>query len=512
MTFSQIINDFVIRYFFKLSLDMLVLFAMIGCRNATQETGEGYPNIVYILTDDMGYGDIRALNGDSRIPTPNIDRLVSEGMQFTDAHSPSAVCTPTRYGILTGRYCFRTRLQSGVLVGHDPSLIEPGRLTAASMLQSRGYHTACIGKWHLGLDFKKKDKDKPLVEGDPWNISSTANVDYTAEIDGGPADCGFDYSFIIPSSLDIQPYIYIRNRNVVNTDIVYVEGSFDEHSQGRFWRAGDASADFDFHQTLPEFTKEAVQYINERTSLDAGSPFFLYLPLPAPHTPWVPLDVFAGNSDAGTYGDFVTQVDFTVGEILRALDDNGIAGNTLIFLTSDNGAYWFPANIEEFNHRSNYIFRGMKSDVWEGGHHIPYIVRWPGKILPGSVSRQLISLTDLVATCADITGFDLPYNAAEDSYSHLPALLGKTDDGARDHIVLQSIQGMYAVRKGNWKLILGRGSGGWSYEGDDHEPEGQLYDLSNNIRETKNLYDDYPETVGELTRLLHMFQEERRSR
>ena len=461
----------------------------------------------------MGYGDISALNAESKIPTPQMDRLLKEGMYFSDAHSPSAVCTPTRYGILTGRYCFRTRLQSGVLVGHQPSLIEPGRLTIASMLQEKGYNTACIGKWHLGLDFKKKNQRKPLVEGDWWNLSNTSNIDYQAEVDGGPADCGFNYSFIIPASLDIPPYLYVRNKKVVNPDIIHIEGVNDKNLQGKFWRAGDASKDFDFYQTLPVFTAEAVHYIRDQVMAMPQRPFFLYFALPAPHTPWLPLEAFNGKSDAGRYGDFVTQVDFTIGEILKVIDESGITKNTIVFLTSDNGAYWFPENIQEFNHRSNYIFRGMKSDVWEGGHHIPFIVRWPGKIKEGSSSEQMVCLTDLTATCADIVGYKLPYNAAEDSYSHLPALFGeKNDRSARDQLVMQSIEGMYSIRKENWKLILGRGSGGWSYEGRQDEPAGQLYNLTNDIGEKHNLYETYPDKISDLTDMLNMFKEERRSR
>lgn len=491
---------------------LILTLGLIGCNTNEQVGRNDFPNIVYILTDDMGYGDISGLNGDSKILTPNMDRLLTEGMHFSDAHSPSAVCTPTRYGVLTGRYCFRTRLEAGVLLGHQPSLIEPGRLTVASMLQEKGYKTACIGKWHLGLDFKKKDTDKPLVEGDQWDLSSTENVDYTAEIDGGPIDCGFDYSFIIPSSLDIQPYFYIRNKRIVNSDIIKIEGAPDDNFQGKFWRPGDASRDFDFEQTLPLLTSEAVQFIERESENSNPEPFFLYFPLPAPHTPWMPLEEFTGKSRAGRYGDFVSQVDFTVGEILRILDEKGLTDNTLVFLTSDNGAYWFPANIEEFNHKSNYIFSGMKSDVWEGGHHIPYIARWPGKIKEGTKSDRLVCLTDLVATCAEIVDYQLPYNSAEDSYSHLSALLGIESDQPRDQLVSQSVSGMYSVRKNNWKLIAGRGSGGWTYEGYPEEPEGQLYDLSIDIREKNNLYNEHPEKVEELSLLLQMFKDERRSR
>jgi arylsulfatase A-like enzyme len=483
-----------------------------ACNTSEKKLESIYPNIVYILADDMGYGDVSGLNPESKIPTPNMDRLIDEGMYFSDAHSPSAVCTPTRYGVLTGRYCFRTRLESGVLVGHEPSLIEPGRVTVASMLQEKGYNTACIGKWHLGLDFKKKDPGKPLVEGNLWELANTSNVDYAGEVNGGPADCGFNYSFILPSSLDIQPYIYIRNRKVVNPDIIHVEGVGGDDFQGKFWRPGDASRDFDFEQTLPLFTEEAVKFISDHAEQQPEDPFFLYLPLPAPHTPWMPLKEFVGKSEAGRYGDFVSQVDYTVGEVLKILDEKALADNTIVFLTSDNGAYWFPYNIDEFDHRSNYLFSGMKSDVWEGGHHIPLVARWPGKIESGSTSDQLVSLTDLLATCADIVDYVLPYNSGEDSYSHLHAMTGTENDQIRDQLVMQSVSGMYAIRKNNWKLILGKGSGGWTYEGTPTEPEGQLYDLSIDIEEKNNVYLDHPKRVESMTGMLKMFQAEQRSR
>ena len=495
----------------------LVFILIISCFRCQPKeppvAGTSLPNIVYILADDMGYGDIEALNPESKIPTPNMNQLAREGMIFTDVHSPSAVCTPTRYGILTGRYCFRTRLQSGVLVGHSPSLIEPGRITVASLLKQAGYRTACIGKWHLGLDFKKKDPDIPLVEGDGWSKTHTSNVDYGAEIAGGPSDHGFDYSFIIPSSLDIQPYFYIRNKFIVNPDVVQIEGSPDERSQGAFWREGDASRDFDFYRVLPDFTDEAVHFIRDHQNNSSGSPFFLYLALAAPHTPWVPLNDFKGASRAGLYGDFVVQVDHTVGQVRGILDSLGISRNTLVILTSDNGAYWWPENIREFDHRANFVFSGMKSDLWEGGHHIPYIARWPEKIEAGSVNHQLVSLTDLLATCADLVDISLPFNAGEDSRSHLPAFFGEENyPGSRENLVMQSFDGQYAIREGEWKLIMARGSGGWSYEGGPEDPDIQLYNLKNDIREQENLYEEYPDIVEKLTEKLKMFQQERRSR
>lgn len=493
---------------------LFLAILLIGCDGVkSPDNRNSFPNIVYILADDMGYGDIGKLNPESKIPTPHMNQLAAEGMIFTDAHSPSAVCSPTRYGILTGRYCFRTRLQSGVLVGHSPSLIEPGRMTVASLLKQAGFRTACIGKWHLGLDFKKKDPEKPLVEGDGWSDTYTTNVDYTAEIDGGPADHGFDYSFIIPSSLDIQPYFYIRNKKIVNPDIIQVKGSPDEKSQGAFWRAGDASKDFDFYQVLPDFTREAIQFISDHQKNYAAQPFFLYLALSAPHTPWVPLDEFKGRSQAGLYGDFVTQVDHSVGQVCSMLDSLGITRNTLIILTSDNGAYWWPDNIREFDHRANFIFSGMKSDLWEGGHHIPYIAKWPEKIEAGSISDQLVSLTDLLATCADLVNIPLPYNAGEDSYSHLPALHGKLQyHGNRQNLVMQSFDGQYSIRDGEWKLILARGSGGWTYAGSPEDPAMQLYNLNTDIREQHNLYLEHPDLVEKLSDQLKMYQQERRSR
>ncbi len=497
-------------------LVIFILFTSLlvsSCQTSVQESPDNYPNIVYILADDMGYGDIKALNPDSKIPTPNMDRLETEGMTFTDAHSPSAVCTPSRYGILTGRYCFRTRLESGVLVGHSPSLIEPGRITVASLLKDAGYHTACIGKWHLGLDFKKKDPEIPLVTGDGWSETNTSNVNYEARIDGGPSDHGFDYSYILPSSLDIPPYFYVRNEYIVNTDIIEIKGSPDPRSQGEFWRAGDASRGFDFYQVLPRFTEEAIQFIQDHMTSQPGNPFFLYFPLAAPHTPWVPLEEFEGLSEAGLYGDFVVQVDHTVGQILNILDELNLADNTLVILTSDNGAYWWPENIREFDHRANHIFSGMKSDLWEGGHHIPMIVRWPDQVEAGTRNDQLVSLTDLLATCADITGVELPYNAGEDSFSHLPAMMGQEDyPGARTDLVMQSFDGQYAIREGKWKLILAKGSGGWTEPGDPGDPEVQLYDLEKDIREKNNLYLQHPEIVKRLNKKLDMFQEERRSR
>ncbi len=495
-----------LRYFIFL---MFIVFT--ACQNTDITDDSSLPNIIFILADDMGYGDIRTLNPDSKIKTPNMDRLASEGMYFTDAHSPSAVCTPTRYGVLTGRYCFRSRLQSGVLVGHSPSLIERGKRTVGSLLKQSGYTTACVGKWHLGLDFKKKDDDLPLIEGDYWNITSSENVDYNAEVYGGPSDHGFDYSFILPASLDIQPYIFVSNRRVVEPETEHIEGV--REGRGLFWRYGDASVGFDFWKVLPVLTEKAMGFIRDHHQDNPGHPFFLYFPLTAPHTPWVPLDKFKGTSEAGDYGDFVTQVDHTVGRILALIDSLKIADNTLIMVSSDNGSHWKPDDIEQYDHRANYIYRGMKSDIWEGGHRVPLLVRWPGKVQAGSASDRMVCLTDLMATLAEITGQELEWNAGEDSYSFLPFLTGdEATSDVRDNMVVQSVSGKYSIRKDNWILLLCKGSGGWSSPGEKGDPEGSLYDLAEDPGETNNLYSEYPEKVEELTKLLDMYQKERRSR
>lgn len=487
---------------------IIILFLLSNCTSDVHENKEKKPNIIYILADDMGYGDLSSLNPDSKIPTPHMDRIVEEGIYFTDAHAPSAVCTPTRYGILTGRYCFRTPLTQGVLVGHSPSLLEPGRITVADLLKSKGYQTACIGKWHLGLDWKKLDPEKPLWEGSIWNMSNTSNVDYQATVDGGPADHGFDYSYIIPASLDIPPYVYLENEHVVDPNIHKVNGI--REGRGLYWRKGDASEGFNFYQTLPHLTEKALQYIEQQ---DKKQPFFLYFPLTAPHTPWVPTEQYQNQSESGEYGDFVVQVDAMIGRILDKLDENGMSEHTLIIVTSDNGSHWKPEDIAQYSHQANFNFRGMKSDIWEGGHRVPFIARWPAQVTAGTFSNQLTVLTDLLATCADLTHSQIGYNTAEDSYSILPALTGKSGNWpTRKSAILHSINGTFALRKGNWKYIEGKGSGGWSSTGKDTDPPGQLYDLANDVSENQNLYEQYPGVVKEMQQELDMYRNEGRSR
>ncbi len=408
------------------------------------------PNIVYILADDLGYGDVAALNPDSRIPTPILDRMAAEGMAFTDAHSPSAVCTPTRYGILTGRYAWRTRLQSGVLWGYSPPLIETGRMAVASLLKRHGYATACIGKWHLGMSWPTHDG---YLYSDRENETGE-HVDYARAISSGPATLGFDYFFGIPASLDMVPYVYVENDRAVAPPQITIPG----REGTAFYRAGQAARGFLHEDVLPTLTRKAVSFIDRHASNHPDQPFFLYFALSAPHTPILPTPDFQGRSGLGPYGDFVHQCDWTVGEVLNALERHRLSQNTLVIFASDNGCS--PAadvrTLERQGHYPSYYFRGYKADIWEGGHRIPFIVRWPGRVPAGTRSDDIICLTDFLATCAKIVGEKLPDNAGEDSVSILPDLLQNARKPVREAVVHHSIEGLFSIRQGNWKLELAR--------------------------------------------------------
>ena len=467
------------------------------------------PNIVYILADDLGYGDLSCLNRESKITTPNVDRLAEQGITFADAHSPSSVCSPTRYGVLTGRYCWRSRLKSSVLLGYDRPLIETDRLTVPALLKQHGYNTAAIGKWHLGLGWQLADggalPEKDQLKDDP-------GIDYARPIGGGPTALGFDTFFGISASLDMAPYCYIRDDRATQVPSQPTKGRpFPEN-----WREGMKSADFEHLEVLPRLCKEAVAYIDRQAEASPPSPFFLYFPLPAPHTPVLPNKPFIGRSKAGIYGDFVVEVDWVVGQVMKALDRNRSAANTLLIVTSDNGSTMtIRREFQEYDHATNYHFRGQKSDAWDGGHRIPFIARWPGKVKAGTICDDTICLTDLLATCAAIVGAEVPLHAGQDSVSILPDLLATAGRPVREATIHHSIDGAFAVRQGPWKLILCRGSGGWSLRENKvpkDAPAGQLYNLSDDVRETRNLYNSRPEVVKRLTQLLHKYQEQGHSR
>jgi len=443
------------------------------------------PNLVFILADDLGYGDVHCLNPErGKIATPHIDRLASQGMTFTEAHSSSAVCTPSRYSILTGRYNWRSRLQSGVLEGYSPPLIALGRLTVAELLKQHGYRTACLGKWHLGLTFSPTDGERDLAK----------------PITDGPNQHGFDYFFGISASLDMPPFAFIENDHFTQVPSV----------TKKWVRSGLAAPDFEAMDVLPELARKAKAFIAANAA--AGTPFFLYLPLTSPHTPLVPTKEWQGKSSLGLYGDFVMETDWAIGEVLAALDQTGVADHTLVVLASDNGCapYIDVAKLEQQGHFPSADRRGYKADIWDGGHRIPLLARWPGQVKPGSTCDQLVCLVDLMATCADLVGAKLPDNAGEDSVSLLPALLGTAKGPLHEAVVSHSINGSFAIRQNNWKLELCPGSGGWSdpKPGSTQEkdlPRVQLYDYSEAVGEKKNLEAEHPQIVSRLTALLQQY-------
>jgi arylsulfatase A len=471
------------------------------------------PNIVYILADDMGYGDVGAYNPQSKIPTPAMDALAMQGMRFTDAHTGSAVCTPTRYGILTGRYAWRTRLKRGVLYGYDEPLIEEGRLTVPALLKQHGYATACVGKWHLGLGWHQRTALPRAAN--PYAATTRAAeemVDVARPLTAGPHTVGFDYSFIIPASLDMDPYVYIENGKVVEQPTARVDNS----PRPKMWRAGPIAPSFKFENVLGDFTAKAEAFIDRSAAgAKGGSPFFLYLPLNSPHTPHVPSEKFEGKSGLGPYVDFQMETDAAVGRVVEALRRNGLEENTMVIVTSDNGSHMQPLELESKGHKSNADWRGQKSDAWEGGHRVPFIVRWPAKVKSGTTCEQTICTTDLMATAAQIVGANVPDSAGEDSVSFAGLLDVATSGAVREATVHHSIEGAFAIRQGDWKLILCRGSGGWSLREPaatkQKLPPVQLYNLRDDPGETQNLAAEQKEIVGRLQALLAKYQSEGRS-
>ena len=477
---------------------LLTLSLFASCALPGEATGPAHPNIVIILADDLGQGDLGCYNADSKIPTPHMDRLADEGTRFTDAHSPSAVCTPTRYGLLTGRYAWRSRLKSGVLNGRSPALIEEGRPTIASVLGERGYHSHVVGKWHLGLgDEQPTDYSKPLKPG--------------------PLEVGFDHAFLFPASLDMEPYVYIVDHDAVSAPTDDIKGSAHRRqSGGGFWRKGKASPGWDMHAVLPKLAEEACARIEAHAERESDESLFLYLPLTAPHTPWLPTKEWSGKTSISHYGDFVAQVDGVVGQVMAALEASGMAEDTLLFVTSDNGSHWPVSDIERWEHDANNGLRGQKADIYEGGHRVPFLARWSDHIPAGEESDELICLTDLYATIAAITG-DVPDAGGEDSFDLSAQLLGaRALEPARDQIIHHSLRGMFAIRQGPWKLIMKRGSGGFtspaSVKAEEGEALGQLYNLRDDPTESDNVWSSNPAVVAELSALLEDIKSAKGSR
>ncbi|MGB8317654.1 MAG: arylsulfatase [Ignavibacteriaceae bacterium] len=498
--------------YLKIILLILLIIGFTGCEKRIKKSEmaaekSSSPNIIFILADDMGYGDMTTYNPGSKISTPNIDKMAEDGMKFTDAHAAAAWCTPSRFGLLTGRYPMNRDMD-----WTKGSLITPDLTTIAEVLKKQGYTTGCIGKWHLGFD----------------NVDDWRDFDYSKSIKGGPVDKGFDYFFGIHASLDIGPYFYIYNRHTVeaptdstpghqsdyvtkpkrkiDTHVFFGTNSRINSVQGAMWRPGKIAPHFKFEQVTPALTDSALAFI-ERESKNNGTPFFLYYAMTGPHTPWVPLKQFQGKSGAGPYGDFVMEIDYEVGRIVKKLKDLNISDNTIIVFASDNGPVWFKRDVERYHHSSTYIYRGMKADFWEGGHRVPLIIDWPGNIKAGIINKQLVSYTDMLATFADIGGAKLDSNVSRDSYDMKSLLL---NNGISERNVMPEQD--KTIRKGNWKLIYGSGMGDLHGNyGDDDYAEFQkikfeLYNLEKDPSETTSLYNKFPEKVDSLKFLMKQLE------
>jgi len=492
-------------------LSTILIVIITACWSLrTASAADDHPNIVLIMADDMGYGDVGCYNSESKIPTPHMNELARQGMRFTDAHTPSSVCTPTRYGLLTGRYCWRSRLKNSVLWGFDHPLIEKDRETIASLLKRHGYATACVGKWHLGLGWTTKNgntgpwpdrsKDKPHAKG--WGI------DYAKPLHGGPTTLGFDYFFGIAASNNMPPYCFIENDRVVgNPNVKKTPLNYGNTT-------APMVAGWDDSQYGPDFTEKAIAFIDRHQAKGSDKPFFLYFPSQAPHRPCVPPDFVKGKSQAGRRGDMVIEFDWSVGQILKTLQRHKLTDNTIVIVTSDNGATpgdTFPprskkrnGNIfgETYGHKACGDWRGFKSQIWEGGHRVPLIVRWPGQVERASVSHELVCLTDVIATVADVLDAKRPAEAGPDSVSFLPALLGKKPTQSSDKAVIHhDYSGRFAIRQGDWKYVapFAKARGGV-------EPGALLFNLRVDPSENKNAIAENADVAKRLADLLAKYQ------
>jgi len=489
-----------------------LLLAPLTALDAVDPPQGSQPNIVVILADDLGYGDVSCYNAQSKVPTPNIDALARDGLRFTDAHSPATVCTPTRYSLMTGHMAFRVPGGGQVFTGAGgPSLIAPGRLTIPAMLRDQGYATAAVGKWHVGWTFFDKDAE-PIHSND---AAAVERVDFSRRIQGGPLEHGFDrffgtaccpttdwlYAFIEGDRIPVPPAGRIDKSNL------------PQHPYANDCRAGLIASDFPMEEVDLVFLRKSREVMQEHVRKSPEKPFFLYHATQAVHLPSFAAKRFQGKTNAGPHGDFIHELDWIVGELLATLDQLGIADNTLVIFTSDNG----PETTSVIHMRADHghdgarPWRGMKRDQWEGGHRVPFLVRWPGHVKPGTTSAQLPSLTEVMPTLAAIVGRDLPGDAAEDSFNMLPAFLGQARKPIRPYLLQQAFGGprSLAIRRGKWKYLDHPGSGGNRYESHPglkpfmlaesapHAP-GQLYDLDADPGETTNLYFQYPEIVREL--------------
>jgi arylsulfatase A len=486
----------------KIALVLLFLvYTLQSCNNNTQkvDSKSTSPNIVIIMADDMGYGDPGCYNPESKIPTPNMDKLCSQGVRFTDAHSADAVCTPSRYGLLTGRYCWRTTLKKTVLwSGFDEPLITPERPTLASVLRKHGYKTGIVGKWHLGLNFSKT-KSNSFVEGKNfYDQESARDVDFNSPVYGGPNYLGFDYSFISAAGHNMEPYCYIENDFAVGIPTIWHKGgqeifpgvSASETSDGWMVEGWDPR----LHGT--DFTKKATNFIAKSHAENPAQPFFLYLPTTSPHRPCTPPDFIKGKSEAGDRGDMVAEFDWTVGEIMKTLDSLKIAENTIIIVTSDNGAPPVSDDGKDYGHKSCGNLHGFKGSLYEGGHRVPFIIRWPNVLPANTENDGMICLTDLFATFSNLTGEKTNNAGGEDSFD-LMALL-KEGKQARNTLVMHDYSGNFAIRENEWKLLL---NGNQTVS-----RQNELYNLKTDPQEKENVIEKHPEIVKKLTDELNRYK------
>jgi arylsulfatase A-like enzyme len=484
------------------------------------------PNIVIILADDLGYGDVRCYNDQSKVATPHLDRLAREGIRFTDAHSPATVCTPTRYSLMTGQMAFRVRNGGTVFQGAGgPSLIAPGRLTLPAMLKKQGYATAAVGKWHVGLTFRDQ-AGEPIHSG---KLEEVKRIDFSRRVEGGPVDHGFDQFFgtaCCPTTDWIYAFIDGDRVPVPPTSLLD-RTKLPKHAYANDCRPGLIAPDFPMEEVDLVFLKKSREFLEQHVRQSPGKPFFLFHSAQAVHLPSFAAPQFKGKSGAGPHGDFIHQLDWVVGELMSTLEKLGVADNTLVIFTSDNGPE-VDSIIHmraDHDHDGARPWRGIKRDNWEGGHRVPFIVRWPGKVKPGTTSAQLASLTDVMATIAAIIGTKLPDNAAEDSFNLLPALRGEATTPIRPYLLTQAFAGArtLSIRRGSWKYLDHPGSGGNRYENHpglkpfilpDTAPDapGQLYNLGTDPGEKRNLYFAQPQIVQELKTLLDQSKASGRSR
>ena len=502
-----------------------VVFLIASFSSLTLSAEKGPPNILFILADDLGYGDVGCYNPKSKVPTPHLDQLALDGIRFTDAHSPSTVCTPTRYSVLTGRMAFRTGMR-GVFTGAGgPCMIEEGRMTIGGMLQERGYKTALFGKWHVGMTFYDKG-GKPINKN---GLEAVKRIDYSRVIPDAPIHRGFDFfygSVCCPTTDWLYAFIDGDRIPVPPTKIID-RGPLPKHPYSQDNRPGMIAPGYKMEEIDLQFLDKSLEFLDQHTKAKEKAPFFLFHSTQAVHLPSFPADQFKGKTKAGPHGDFIFELDYIVGELLEALDKHKLTDNTLVIFSSDNGPE-VPTVLSmrnDHNHDGARPWRGVKRDNWEGGHRVPFIARWPGKIKPGSTSAQTLCLTDLMATCAAITGAKIPEKAGEDSVNMLPALLSE-DQGKqiRKYTLHQTISLALAIRRGPWKYLDHKGSGGNNYTRagrwgmkkyivPEKAPQapGQLYNLNSDPGETENLYYKNPEIVKELKEKLEQFKESGRS-